>query len=89
MGVATPLLYIGVDPLQHETIFACRLQSSDHPGREAASLTADDISAARWWSLSDLAACSDEVWPYGLVDHTRKLLRGDLNPAVPRELEYR
>lgn len=79
--------YFGVDTPQHETIFAYRLQRTERPRGSAANLTADGISEARWWSLPELADCLDEVWPYGLADHARRLLREDLSPAEPRPLE--
>ncbi len=81
--------YFGVDTVQHETIFACRLQRAEDPRGEPADLAADGISASRWWSLSELAGCPDEVWPSGLADHARRLLREDLSPVEPRALGSR
>ena len=78
--------YFGTPTVQHETIFACRLPRAERPRGQAGKLAADGISAARWWTLSALDSCADDVWPYDLAKHARELLRHDLNPVHPRAL---
>lgn len=81
--------YHGVQTLQHETIFAARLDSTETPHGAPEELARDGITAGRWWSLPELAETSEDVWPHGLVDLLPDLLAYDLDPAQPIDLGYR
>lgn len=81
--------YFGTPTLQHETVYAVRLDRAAEPRGGAAELAADGITAARWWSLAELDACPDEVWPPGLAGRTRDLLRDGLDPERPLDLTPR
>jgi 8-oxo-dGTP pyrophosphatase MutT (NUDIX family) len=81
--------YKGVPTLQHETIFAARLDSSVEPRGGAHDLAADGITSTRWWSLPELDRCRDVVWPPGLAGLAAGLLHGDLSPEQPQHLGSR
>lgn len=81
--------YHGVLTHQHETIFATRLASAETPHGTPEDLALDGIKAARWWSLTELATCHDDIWPHGLVGLLPALLASDLDPEQPLDLGYR
>lgn len=78
--------YFGTSILQHETIYAVRLDTALEPGGAADAPDPDGIACARWWSVAELATCTDDVWPHGLAALTPQLLGGDLDPDQPRRL---
>lgn len=74
--------------MQHETIFAARLACAVEPRGNADDLASDGITSACWWSLPELARCRAEVWPADLANLATELVRGELDPALPRELSH-
>jgi ADP-ribose pyrophosphatase YjhB (NUDIX family) len=68
---------------QHERLYLAR---TDQPRRKirgvAAMHRADGIAAWRWWTLAELAATDETIWPAGLADLTRNALRpgGETRP---------
>jgi 8-oxo-dGTP pyrophosphatase MutT (NUDIX family) len=75
--------YAGGDVEQHETIYLSRI-STFAPAGSAPHLSIDGITAWRWWTLDELAVCTDDVWPDGLVDLLRRTLRTSRgSPDVP------
>ena len=61
---------------QRERLYLAR---TDQPGREIRGVeamhAADGIAAWRWWSLAELDSTREAVWPSGLADLIRNLLR--------------
>jgi len=68
--------YAGTMVHQDERLYLAR---TDQPRREvhgvAAMHEADGIAAWRWWTLAELDATDDQVWPGGLADLIRQSLR--------------
>lgn len=62
---------------QHERLFLGRV---DVPGRElgevAAMHVSDGIATWRWWTLAEIDATDEEIWPPGLAGLVRRLLAG-------------
>lgn len=62
---------------QHERIYLAR---TDQPGRAISGVEAmhasDGIAAWRWWTLSEIDATTEQVWPSGLAGLIRAALRG-------------
>jgi len=62
---------------QHERFFLARI---DEAGRElgevAAMHVSDGIAAWRWWTLDELDATDEAIWPPGFADLIRGLLAG-------------
>ena len=53
---------------QHERLFLARAGQVRRPlGDVAAMHTADGIAAWRWWTLTELDATAERVWPTGLA----------------------
>lgn len=61
---------------QRERIYLAR---TDQPGRGITGVEAmhvsDNIAAWRWWTLAELDATGETVWPAGLADFVRTALR--------------
>lgn len=62
---------------QHERLFLGRVEV---PGRElgevAAMHVSDGIATWRWWTLAEIDATDEEIWPPGLAGLIRGLLAG-------------
>jgi ADP-ribose pyrophosphatase YjhB (NUDIX family) len=62
---------------QHERFFLARVAVA---GRELGEVEAmhvsDGIAASRWWTLAELDATDEDVWPPGFTDLIRGLLAG-------------
>jgi ADP-ribose pyrophosphatase YjhB (NUDIX family) len=60
---------------QHERLFLARVEV---PGRElgevAAMHVSDGIVAWHWWTLAEIDATDEVIWPAGLADLIRRLL---------------
>jgi ADP-ribose pyrophosphatase YjhB (NUDIX family) len=70
---------------QRETIFVSRVAHCT-PRGSAAHMRADGIDRWRWWTLAELGACADELWPPQLAELVAGVLaRGldDRSPARP------
>jgi ADP-ribose pyrophosphatase YjhB (NUDIX family) len=53
---------------QHERLFLARTGQVRRPlGDVAAMHTADGIAAWRWWTLAELDATAERIWPTGLA----------------------
>jgi ADP-ribose pyrophosphatase YjhB (NUDIX family) len=53
---------------QHERLFVARTAHVLRPlGDVAAMHTADGIAAWRWWTLAELDATAERIWPTGLA----------------------
>ncbi len=60
---------------QNERFFLARVPVERRPlGDVAAMHVHDGIRAARWWTLAELDATAEAVWPEGLADLIRDLL---------------
>jgi ADP-ribose pyrophosphatase YjhB (NUDIX family) len=59
---------------QVERFFVARVPDAERPlGDVAAMHVTDGIDGARWWTLEELDATSQKIWPDGLADLLRKL----------------
>jgi ADP-ribose pyrophosphatase YjhB (NUDIX family) len=69
--------YDGALIRQHERLFLAR---TGQPGREIVGVEAmhasDGIAAWRWWTLAELDATTERVWPAGLSGLIREALAG-------------
>jgi ADP-ribose pyrophosphatase YjhB (NUDIX family) len=62
---------------QHERLFLARVEVAGRElGEVAAMHVSDGISAWHWWTLDELDATDEVVWPAGLADLIRGLLAG-------------
>lgn len=68
---------------QDETIYLCRVEAAEVAG-DPAHHQADGIKGHRWWSLSELHECREEVWPHGLAHLLRDALNRDDAPEAVR-----
>ena len=60
---------------QHERFFAGRVETAGRPlGEVAAMHVSDGIAAWHWWTLAELDATGEAIWPPGLADLIRGLL---------------
>jgi ADP-ribose pyrophosphatase YjhB (NUDIX family) len=60
---------------QYERFFLARVQVPRRPVTDVDGMHASDgIRAAHWWSLAELEATEDVVYPVGLADVLRELL---------------
>jgi 8-oxo-dGTP pyrophosphatase MutT (NUDIX family) len=70
--------YAGKIVNQHERLYLAR---THQPGRPISGVDAmhvsDGIAAWRWWSLAELDATDERVWPPGLADLIRAVLAGE------------
>ncbi len=61
--------------LQHDHYFVGRVPDEERPlGDVAAMHTSDGIVSHRWWTLAELDATADDVYPPGLADLVRRYL---------------
>jgi 8-oxo-dGTP pyrophosphatase MutT (NUDIX family) len=71
-----PMDYGGWMVEQQERLYLAR---TVQPGRDIRGVEAmhatDGIGGWRWWSLPELDQTAEEVWPHGLADLIRSLLR--------------
>jgi 8-oxo-dGTP pyrophosphatase MutT (NUDIX family) len=71
-----PMDYGGWMVEQQERLYLAR---TVQPGRQIRGVEAmhatDGIGGWRWWSLPELDQTAEEVWPHGLADLIRSLLR--------------
>jgi ADP-ribose pyrophosphatase YjhB (NUDIX family) len=59
---------------QHERYFVARVAVAERAVEDVDGMhAADGIAAARWWTLAELDATSEVVWPEGLADLIRGL----------------
>jgi len=59
---------------QHERFFLARVQVSRRVlGEVAAMHVSDGIAAWRWWTLAEMDATEEVIWPGGLADLIRGL----------------
>jgi ADP-ribose pyrophosphatase YjhB (NUDIX family) len=62
---------------QHERFFLARVEAADREfGEVAAMHVSDGIAAWHWWTLSELDATDEVIWPPGLAGLVRGLLAG-------------
>jgi hypothetical protein len=60
---------------QHERFFLARVPTDRRElGEVAAMHVSDGIAAWRWWTLAEMDATTEIIWPAGLAD----LIRGAL-----------
>ena len=60
--------------LQHDHYFIGRVPEEERPlGEVAAMHVADGIARHRWWTLAELDATDDDVYPPGLAGLVRRL----------------
>ena len=60
---------------QHERLFLARVEVAARKlGDVAAMHVSDGISAWHWWTLAELDATDEVIWPAGLADLIRGLL---------------
>jgi ADP-ribose pyrophosphatase YjhB (NUDIX family) len=63
---------------QHERFFLARVETARRGLGEVAAMHASDgIAASRWWTLDEMAATDEVIWPGGLADLIRRLLDAD------------
>jgi 8-oxo-dGTP pyrophosphatase MutT (NUDIX family) len=61
---------------QHERIFLARLETVGRGlGDVAAMHASDGIAAWHWWTLAEMDATDEVIWPSGLADLIRGLIR--------------
>jgi ADP-ribose pyrophosphatase YjhB (NUDIX family) len=62
---------------QHERFFLGRVEVAGRElGEVAAMHVSDGIAAARWWTLAELDATDEDIWPPELAGLIRELLAG-------------
>ena len=60
---------------QHERIFLARVEIAGRGlGEVAAMHTSDGIAAWHWWTLAEMDATDEVIWPPGLADLVRGLI---------------
>jgi ADP-ribose pyrophosphatase YjhB (NUDIX family) len=63
---------------QHERFFLARVGTARRGLGEVAAMHASDgIAASRWWTLAEMDATDEVIWPGGLADLIRRLLDAD------------
>ena len=75
----------GLDYRQAETFFAVRVAAFDVDTAGFTDLELRSVSGHRWWTLDDLEATDEAVYPTRLASLVRDLLR-DGPPAAPLEV---
>ena len=61
---------------QHERLFVARVDTVGRGlGEVAAMHVSDGIAAWHWWTLAELDATDEVIWPAGLADLIRTLIR--------------
>jgi 8-oxo-dGTP pyrophosphatase MutT (NUDIX family) len=59
---------------QHERLFLARVETAGRElGEVAAMHVSDGIAAWHWWTLAELDATDETIWPAGLADLIRGL----------------
>ena len=59
---------------QHERFFLARVPTDRRELGEVAAMHASDgITAWRWWTLAEMDATDEVIWPMGLADLIREL----------------
>jgi 8-oxo-dGTP pyrophosphatase MutT (NUDIX family) len=62
---------------QHERFFLARVETAGRElGEVAAMHVSDGIAAWHWWTLAEMEATDETIWPPGLADLIRGLLAG-------------
>jgi ADP-ribose pyrophosphatase YjhB (NUDIX family) len=62
---------------QHERFFLARVEVAGRElGEVAAMHVSDGIAASRWWTLAELDATDEDIWPPGFAGLIRGLLAG-------------
>jgi hypothetical protein len=62
---------------QHERFFLARVEEAGRAlGEVAAMHVSDGIAAWHWWTLAEMDATDEEIWPPGLAGLIRGLLAG-------------
>jgi len=62
---------------QHERFFVGRIEEVGRPFGEVADMhVSDGIAAWHWWTLAEMDATDEAIWPPGLVNLIRELLAG-------------
>ena len=62
---------------QHERFYVGRIEEAGRPFGEVADMhVSDGIAAWRWWTLAELDATDEVIWPPGLVNLIQELLAG-------------
>jgi ADP-ribose pyrophosphatase YjhB (NUDIX family) len=70
--------YADVIVQQHERFFLARVGTARRGLGEVAAMHASDgIAASRWWTLAEMDATDEVIWPGGLADLIRRLLDAD------------
>ena len=71
---------------QHERLFVARVETVGRGlGEVAAMHVSDGIAAWHWWTLAELDATDDVIWPPELADLIRRLIRaGQLRRRAAR-----
>ncbi len=64
----------GTARIQLERFFLARAPGEDLPGGVARHHAIEGISAVRWWSVEELAAPAEEIYPRRLAELLRRLL---------------
>ncbi len=60
---------------QHERFFPARVETARRGlGEVAAMHISDGIAAWRWWTLAEMEATDEAIWPSGLADLIRGLI---------------
>ena len=72
----------GKNRLMQETFFLACTDTTDLNPDGWTELERQVVHEMRWWSLADLQATSDTIFPTSLVQHLAALLTGDI-PASP------
>lgn len=73
--------------LQHDHYFVGRVPDEERPlGDVAAMHTSDGIVTHRWWTLAELDATGEDVYPPGLADLVRRYHYPTGTPTQPSEL---
>ena len=66
---------------QHERLYLARTDQACREIRGVDAMhAADGIAAWRWWTLAELDATTETVWPAGLAGLIRKTLARDATP---------
>lgn len=68
-----PMEWDGVIVSQHERLFLARTDQSSRSIHGVESMHASDgIAAWRWWTVAEMDATSERIWPPGLADLVRR-----------------
>jgi ADP-ribose pyrophosphatase YjhB (NUDIX family) len=63
---------------QHERFFLARVGAACRGlGQVAAMHASDGIAAWRWWTLAEMESTQEVIWPAGLADLIRRVIRPD------------